>query len=209
MASVDGAICCPITISTDSSSSEHRYLFEAANIASSKQFLESILQLTSPQLPEIAQQHPFLHITLASSDGLSVVNNKFKCFLCSELVQPIKMRVHVAKHIINEKKSHAHLCSYCGRIGCPIELVVTSGRGKNATKGPRSSCPFFYAFKLKPAELSNATGPCTNRPVRCSSCKVELILWSYNLPQHYREAHPLLDPPIISDDEIVRVLRAN
>ena len=64
-------------------------------------------------------------------------------------------------------------------------------------------------FSLKSKKKRTKTGPCTNRPVPCSVCKV--ITWSYSLPSHYKCQHP--DYPFeefrISQDTVKLVLAQN
>ena len=212
LTAIAGTMCCPTALISDfQSRTEPRYLLELANAATIKQYLSSVYTLTKPKLPQIQEQTTHFHIKLTNSKDQAVVGDGFICNLCKDetLVAQSKMRHHVGKHIINENMSNPHLCGYCGKIGCDIHLKITSGRGATATKGPKSSCPFFYPFKLKPAAVSNNNGPCTNRPVPCTSCQGEVILWSYNLAAHYLVAHPMLTPPEISDDERIRVLKCN
>ena len=58
-----------------------------------------------------------------------------------------RLRQHVASHIIlKEIRGHSHLRGYCGLIGCFLDLVITSGKGKNKTFGPKSDCKYFRAF---------------------------------------------------------------
>lgn len=64
-------------------------------------------------------------------------------------------------------------------------------------------------FSLKAAEKSTKTGPCTNRPITCSICKV--VTWSYSIASHYKSKHP--DYPTddfnISPEEVKLVLAKN
>ena len=59
--------------------------------------------------------------------------------------------------------------------------------GKTAILVPDGNCEYLSKFSIKSVERSTKSGPCTNRPVSCRICKT--VLWSYNLPIHYRVKH--------------------
>jgi hypothetical protein len=96
---------------------------------------------------------------------------------------------------------HANLCGFCGRIGCNIALKATSGKGKQTTYGPDSSCIYEASFSLGCS--SSTHSPSTNRPIECPHCK--LVLWSYNLQCHYSEKHQTSIAPDIDAQEIIRI----
>jgi hypothetical protein len=131
-------------------------------------------------------------------------NDKITCQFCQKPKNVLlhRLRQHIASHIIlKEIDSHSHLCGYCGLIGCSLDLVVTSGKGKNKTFGPKSDCKYFRALSYRCAETSST---CTNRPVKCKICNN--IYWSNNLETPYKDSHSRFVkdlPKQISDEEIL------
>ena len=108
------------------------------------------------------------------------------------------MRCHVGYHIINEDVQN--VCGFCGLQSCSIGLKKSTGRGKTAIAAAESNCTYMSKFSLKSAEKSTKTGPCTNRPVPCSVCKV--ITWSYSLPSHYICQHFYVRPTLSGTDTL-------
>ena len=49
----------------------------------------------------------------------------------------------------------------------------------------------FCRFNLKSASKVTKRSPCTNRPILCKIC--EQCYWSYNIKNHYKDAHMLID----------------
>ena len=52
---------------------------------------------------------------------------------------------------------------------------------------------------MKSTEKSTKSKPCTNRPVKCEHCSV--IVWSYNIEQHYLVCHPGVDIPVMISEK--------
>ncbi len=135
------------------------------------------------------------------------------------------MRCHVGKHILkNDNNLTAKTCGFCGRNGCHIDIVVSSGRGAKANLGVLSKdCKSYYKFSLGSAEPKfkkdndgefqldskgekilkiTKTAPCSNRPICCKLCK-NMVIWSYNMSIHYAQTHPGIElPEFINKDEI-------
>jgi hypothetical protein len=110
------------------------------------------------------------------------------------------MRQHVGLHILKgDIALNLNTCGFCGQLGCKIRLVVTSGKGKNATWGPFSDCKYFKSFALKSSTNLSKNTPCSNRPVNCSICNE--TYWSYNISIHYNEKHSSVECPFIIKDE--------
>ena len=67
----------------------------------------------------------------------------------------------------------------------------------------KSDCAFAKDFSLTAAETGCRTNPSTNRPRVCvhcrlpDKCKLLPTVWTYNMEQHFREAHP--ECPSITD----------
>ena len=121
-------------------------------------------------------------------------NDEAPCRLCNELCALSRMRDHVAKHIlVNEVEPDSNRCGFCGLVGCSIAIVVTSGKGKNTTYGPASSCAYFRKFNLKSSTKPTRSSPSTNRPIECHLCKE--VYWSYNVKRHFGEKHADQQPP--------------
>jgi hypothetical protein len=140
------------------------------------------------------------------TDKNFLLEDKFVCPHCKKKEYKCdkkKLRHHIAKHILIYKdiKMHANLCGFCGRIGCNIALIATSGKGKHTTYGPDSSCLYEASFSLGCS--SSIHSPSTNRPIECPHCK--LVLWSYNLQCHYSERHQTSIAPDIDPQEIIRI----
>ena len=62
------------------------------------------------------------------------------------------MRKHVGQHILADGLENA--CGFCGLVGCIIDLITGSGRGKTATLTAGSNCPYKTKFSLKAAKKS-------------------------------------------------------
>ncbi len=142
-------------------------------------------QFTSPQ-----------HQQLGGSGAASFRSDEAPCKICNELCSLSKMRDHVARHILlKDVEASSSLCGFCGRndSGCTLAIVITSGKGKNTTYGPASSCPYFRKFNLKSSAKPTKSSPSTNRPIECHICK--LVCWSYNVRCHFAEAHGVEDHP--------------
>ena len=189
-----------------------------ANISSIKDLLTDLYktntQSKNTRLPSTSIYYSVEVKTLLSvkiiSSETAPQDGKWTCKICLKYVSPNRMRCHVGKHILRkEVQPNSHLGGFCGLVGSPVSMVITSGKGKNATFGPKSVCSYFYQFSLKPASVSKPSAPCTNRPVECNSCiNSKFHFWSHNIASHYSESNPLLDPPSISEDEHLRVLQS-
>ena len=141
-------------------------------------------------LPIVDGQHVDLsclpyHQSLEISVDPAITADTITCRICGNQLEQKLMRKHVGEHIIRDKMGI--VCGFCGLDGCSVDLVRGSGRGKNTTLVPGGNCEYLHKFSIKSAEKSTKSGPCTNRPVACEVCKV--IVWSYNLPEHYRKKH--------------------
>ena len=122
--------------------------------------------------------------------------NNFTYKQCGVLVNSKQMRKHVGVHILKDGLRNS--CGFCGLVGCTIDLVNGSGRGKTTTLTAGGNCRYRVKFSLKSAEKSTKSGPCTNRPISCKICKS--IYWSYNLAQHFKERHSDYPTPKIVED---------
>lgn len=109
-----------------------------------------------------------------------------KVIHCQTRCKRNKMRLHIAKHILNKDiNASSSLCGFCGSLEC-----ISSGSSNSGTSAPKSNCKYFYSFSLACVVKSTKTSPCTNRPVYCPHCPNQ-VYWSYNLQQHYKDMHPL------------------
>ena len=129
--------------------------------------------------------------------SVSTKNDKddiFECITCQKKIKKQKMREHVGGHILREEID-CYRCGYCGgNSSCSINLKKTS----HQTLIPESNCPYKMKFSLASASKSTVTGPCTNRPVLCSICKV--VYWSYSYKKHYEDKHSDYTCPITVTD---------
>ena len=88
-----------------------------------------------------------------------------------------------------------HLCGFCGAIGCNLDLVRTSGKGKNSTFKASSDFSYCKAFSLKSASKMSKNSPCTNRPIECTICtRKNKVNWSYDILIHYKTSHSNVKP---------------
>lgn len=135
------------------------------------------------------------------TDEYSLKNQEVLCKTCNSPFSLSKMRDHVAKHIIvKDLEENANRCGFCGLIGCNIDIKITSGKGKNATYGPASSCDYYRKFNLKSSTRPTKSSPSTNRPIECHICKK--IFWSYNIKSHFGLMHQEeIAPHLITDLE--------
>ena len=126
---------------------------------------------------------------------------KLNCKLCAKKFVRKMMRNHIGFHIVhNDCSPDPHRCGYCGEIGCNIDLVVTSGYGRNVKYGPRSDCEYYTDISKRADNKFVKSYPCSNRPVKCEQC--ETVYWSYNLTAHYSKTHPNIECPTqISSEE--------
>lgn len=130
------------------------------------------------------------------------------CKICNNSYILAKMRDHVATHIVsNELEESSNRCGFCGlNDGCNINIVITSGNGKNTKYGPSSNCKYFRKFNLKSSTKPTKSSPSTNRPIECHICKQ--VFWSYNMRSHFKQMHPNEESPeLLTDIERELVLR--
>ncbi len=142
--------------------------------------------------------HPEVECPVAEGHefGNGFRNDDAPCKVCNEMCPLSKMRDHVARHILlKEVELTSSLCGFCGRDngGCTIAIVITSGKGKNTTYGPASTCSYFRKFNLKSSAKPTKSSPSTNRPIECHICKH--VCWSYNVRSHFAEAHAGAEEP--------------
>ncbi len=214
---VEGSLC--ISIKLNLSQPENEYFsseFPAKELKSIKNYFDTILssfQVVNLQsfklnfVTDFFKEYGFINSSnIASTNS----NDVLTCNFCSVRIRRVKMRCHVAGHLFNKDlNSHPHLCGFCGQIksNCKVELIKSSGFGKNKTISSFSKCSFYYDFSLGSAGKMTKNDPCTNRPVVCGHCSNKSIFWSYNLKSHYDIDHPALTCPIeITAEEKNRVL---
>jgi hypothetical protein len=215
---LNGMYCSPIKINYESTSSFENGIYFENKLAVIP--IENLIQIkehfslfikehnSSNDIPLVSYSCPsnLAFCLKLDTDKNFSLEDKFVCphckikeFKCDKK----KLRHHIAKHILIYKdiKMHANLCGFCGRIGCNIALKATSGKGKQTTYGPDSSCIYEASFSLGCS--SSTHSPSTNRPIECPHCK--LVLWSYNLQCHYSEKHQTSIAPDIDAQEIIRI----
>ena len=54
---------------------------------------------------------------------------------------------------------------------------------------PTSNYDYQENFDIKSAETSTKTMPCTNRPLACPKATCGVVVWSYNLYEHFKFDH--------------------
>jgi hypothetical protein len=68
-------------------------------------------------------------------------------------ISKVKMRLHIARHIINKHlKDDSHICGHCGVVNCTISIINISGFGINTIYEAESDCIYFYIFSMKVSE---------------------------------------------------------
>jgi hypothetical protein len=216
---INGAYCVQVDlIINENDQTRKSSLISIENLKKINTLLSALYFANTPSLPRTQlvlpkSLIPLLNIRVLSDKGKTANSgNSFECKMCTEKIMKAKMRCHIGKHILNnEIRESSVVCGFCGlTIGCNISIVATSGKGKNKTYGPQSNCKYFYKFSLAPAAVSKSSAPCSNRPIYCTNCpEKSVVIWSYNIKQHYKEFHPLCDlskVETITDKEIESVL---
>ena len=138
-------------------------------------------------------------VTIAAEDVV--------CELCGLSVESSMMRHHVAAHLLQEnwsafsKPKPANPCGLCGvrpaigqhladpsiANGCPVSLNK-SGAAWRANH----QCKYMgqgVKYSLGSAGNSTIKAPSSNRPLHCPASGCTLVVWSYNLRQHYETHH--------------------
>jgi hypothetical protein len=150
-----------------------------------KSVYEKLISLD--QIPKITNpfsEHSFKYFLITNKIPKKT---DFKCRLCSKEAQLVRMRTHVAKHILNNKTVEG-VCGFCG-LTCDssLEIRESSGAGFQTNFKPHSNCTYINHFNLGSVERTSKHSPCSNRPVLCRVC--QQIVWSYNLTYHYKIKH--------------------
>ena len=75
-----------------------------------------------------------------------------KCFNCSKTLPLLKMRNHVAYHLINGDVEGCNVCGYCGKSSCSTTLKKTRYIQKTATQYYKveSNCPYYVHYTKTP-----------------------------------------------------------
>ena len=104
------------------------------------------------------------------------------------------MRSHVACHMLSGLIEN--VCGYCGQSTCYSILKKTRFVKKTDTQyyKVQSNCPYFVFHSKTPRNFSTRN-KCTNHLLVCPATACEIPVWKYNLPAHYRSAHPNLVIP--------------
>ena len=109
------------------------------------------------------------------------------------------MKLHVGFYILNGDCVQ-YPCGFCGiSCTCTVQLTKTSQRHK----GPQSDCEHYSKFSLISAAKHTACSPCTNIPVKCTSCNQ--VHWRYNMATHFKDRHEPSNMPEITPDEPSKV----
>jgi len=210
--SVDGTYCIPFCL--DIVQNDEKPDLEI-NLAKLEEILDLLVtylnsyspvirQIESPYSSDIIQNFKIKVDKLVIADG-----DKLPCLFsnCKNKTVLKNMRTHVAKHLLRLPNGpHTHSCGFCGKVGCSINLVVTSGRGSYSVYGPESNCVYAYKFSLKSVEVLKKNMICSNRPIQCKICNN--IYWFYNFETHYKESHPNLACPYkVTSDERSKILK--
>ena len=105
-----------------------------------------------------------------------------------------KMRSHVACRMLSGLIENA--CGYCGQSTCYSIFKKTRFVKKTDTQyyKVQSNCPYFVFHSKTPRNFSTRN-KCTNHLLVCPATACEIPVWKYNLPAHYRSAHPNLVIP--------------
>ena len=107
------------------------------------------------------------------------------------------MRSHVACHMLSGLiENVCGYCGYCGQSTCYSILKKTRFVKKTDTQyyKVQSNCPYFVFHSKTPRNFSTRN-KCTNHLLVCPATACEIPIWKYNLPAHYRSAHPNLVIP--------------
>ncbi|KAJ7926598.1 hypothetical protein B0H13DRAFT_1599426, partial [Mycena leptocephala] len=104
---------------------------------------------------------------------------------------------HMTGHVLFDPAFSSHLQQPCGACLRPFplcSLFFKSWRGTSAQRQvewSRSTCGNPFNFNVARASVSrDADTPCSNFPFQCSLCEDHSpLVWTYNLPAHWRNAH--------------------
>ena len=130
-------------------------------------------------------------------DNAGTAGSGEKCFICPDTVALKKMRLHVAKHIALRDVAGHSICGFCGRDACDNHLKATS-RNKTVHYKVVTNCCYEMKWGKDPKFTSKS--PCSNRLIKCPSCKADI--WVYNASLHYQAVHPNVEcPAFVSQQE--------
>ena len=104
------------------------------------------------------------------------------------------MRSHVACHMLSGLIEN--VCEYCGQSTCHSILKKTRFVKKTDTQyyKVQSNSPYFVFHSKTPRNFSTRNKS-TNHMLVCPATACEIPVCKYNLPAHYRSAHPNLVIP--------------
>ncbi|TEB18959.1 hypothetical protein FA13DRAFT_1647564, partial [Coprinellus micaceus] len=128
--------------------------------------------------------------------------NMIECEYCNPLValdtsQGKMVLEHMAAHIQHDPKVKKidQPCGICLRPAPIFQFYLEKSKGANGgdrIDQRRSICKHQVQFHYSKASKVTTTSPCTNIPIRCPACsaKSSPAIWKYNLPLHFKHAHP-------------------
>lgn len=135
----------------------------------------------------------FTHLDSASG------SEYLQCPHCPSRPKITKMRHHIGYHMQYSGLS-GFVCGVCG-LRAPVESAGGNTCPVSITKTGQVSgiCTHFgiqireVIKSLKAAQKPSDKAPCTNVPIKCPSCA--LVIWRYQLSQHYTACHKDLTIP--------------
>jgi hypothetical protein len=158
---ISGAICLPIEMFL---TVNLKKFFDFNDINNHILFFESYLKNHSDFRQTDIEAYKISEVTskLKIKNNINI-NTKTKiqslvCKVngCGKVINRDLMRSHVAMHILtsnSEFMKHEHLCGFCGTLcGNQVQIKVTSGSGKYATRGGISSCDYSTKLSLDRAQ---------------------------------------------------------
>ena len=123
-----------------------------------------------------------------------------KCRICQKAIRNDKMRGHIGFHILSGTVK-SDVCGFCGLPSCINNFV---NRSKVQID---SHCDYFYPYKKRPAYSKREK--CTNHLAKCEAKDCGAAIWKYNMEEHYKIKHGLLDVPqefVVTDDEKLTII---
>lgn len=120
-------ISSEISVSIESLNSIKDILLQCLD--GSQQTIPTISNPFSSSAKKITTVHSLQQPGISQTD-------KVQCFFCESLVHLKSMRTHIGVHILKKQIApDQNTCGFCGKIGCRVNLIKTSGKGKYATYG--------------------------------------------------------------------------
>ena len=104
------------------------------------------------------------------------------------------MRSHVACHMLSGLIENVFWVLWAVNLLLNLQKIEICEKTYTQYYKVQSNCPYFVFHSKTPRNFSTRN-KCTNHLLVCSATACEIPVWKYNLPAHYRSAHPNLVIP--------------